>query len=44
LPVSLQPLDVITIGLSTVGICFLATLYPAASASTLDPVDGIRYG
>jgi ABC-type lipoprotein release transport system permease subunit len=25
-------------------ICFLATLYPAASASALDPVEGIRYG
>jgi lipoprotein-releasing system permease protein len=44
LPVSLQPLDVIIIGLSTVVICFLATLYPATSASALDPVDGIRYG
>jgi lipoprotein-releasing system permease protein len=44
LPVSLQPVDVITIGISTIAICFLATLYPAVSASTLDPVDGIRYG
>ncbi len=44
LPVSLESLDVIVIGLSTVVICFLATLYPAASASALDPVDGIRYG
>lgn len=44
LPVSLQLTDVMTIGLSTVVICFLATLYPAASASALDPVDGIRYG
>ncbi|BBO74009.1 ABC transporter permease [Desulfosarcina widdelii] len=44
LPVSLQPLDVLAIGLCTVIICFLATLYPAASASALDPVDGIRYG
>ncbi|MEE4111520.1 MAG: lipoprotein-releasing ABC transporter permease subunit [Desulfobacteraceae bacterium] len=44
LPVSLQWVDVMTIGLSTVVICFLATLYPAASASGLDPVDGIRYG
>ncbi len=44
LPVSLQPVDVFTIGLCTVVICFLATLYPAASASALDPVDGIRYG
>jgi lipoprotein-releasing system permease protein len=44
LPVSLQLTDVLVIGLSTVGICFLATIYPATSASTLDPVDGIRYG
>jgi lipoprotein-releasing system permease protein len=44
LPVSLQPIDVLVIGLSTVAICFLATLYPASSASSLDPVDGIRYG
>jgi lipoprotein-releasing system permease protein len=44
LPVSLQLVDVLTIGLSTVVICFLATLYPAASASALDPVEGIRYG
>jgi lipoprotein-releasing system permease protein len=44
LPVSMQPVDVIVIGLSTVAICFLATLYPAVSASALDPVDGIRYG
>lgn len=44
LPVSLQPLDVLVIALSAVAICFLATLYPAASASSLDPVNGIRYG
>ena len=43
LPVSLQAVDVLAIGLCTVVICFLATLYPAASASSLDPVDGIRY-
>ncbi|BBO81475.1 lipoprotein-releasing ABC transporter permease subunit [Desulfosarcina ovata] len=44
LPVSLNMLDVVTIGICTVMICFLATLYPAISASSLDPVDGIRYG
>ena len=44
LPVSLQVVDVLTIGFCAVVICFLATLYPAASASSLDPVDGIRYG
>jgi len=44
LPVSLQPVDVLTIALFTMGICFLASLYPAVNASSLDPVDGIRYG
>ena len=44
LPVNLQAFDVLVIGLSTVLICFLATLYPASNASSLDPVDGIRYG
>jgi lipoprotein-releasing system permease protein len=44
LPVNLQTVDVLVIGISTVLICFLATLYPATSASALDPVDGIRYG
>lgn len=44
LPVSLNLTDVVTIGICTVVICLLATLYPAASASALDPVEGIRYG
>ena len=44
LPVQLQPSDVLVIGISTVMICFVATLYPASRASALDPVDGIRYG
>jgi lipoprotein-releasing system permease protein len=44
LPVSLQLFDVLVIGISTVLICFFATLYPAVSASTLDPIEGIRYG
>ncbi|PIE66691.1 MAG: lipoprotein-releasing system transmembrane subunit LolC [Deltaproteobacteria bacterium] len=44
LPVRLHPVDGIIIGVSTLVICFLATLYPASSASSLDPVEGIRYG
>ena len=44
LPVELQTLDVLIIGVSTVLICFIATLYPATTASALNPVDGIRYG
>jgi lipoprotein-releasing system permease protein len=44
LPVQLQALDVLTIALAAVGICFLATLYPARQAARLNPVDAIRYG
>ncbi|MGA6924783.1 MAG: lipoprotein-releasing ABC transporter permease subunit [Desulfosarcina sp.] len=44
LPVSLQPMDALIIAFATVAICFLATLYPATSAASLSPVDGIRYG
>ena len=44
LPVQLQVIDVLTIALAAVGICFLATLYPARQAARLNPVDAIRYG
>ncbi len=44
LPVQLQATDVFTIALAAIGICFLATLYPARQAARLNPVDAIRYG
>jgi len=44
LPVQLQVADVLTIALAAIGICFLATLYPARQAARLNPVDAIRYG
>ncbi len=44
LPVQLQATDVFTIALAAIGICFLATLYPALQAARLNPVDAIRYG
>jgi len=44
LPVQLQTVDVLTIALAALGICFLATLYPARQAARLNPVDAIRYG
>jgi lipoprotein-releasing system permease protein len=44
LPVQLQIADVLTIAFSAIGICFLATLYPARQAARLNPVDAIRYG
>ena len=44
LPVQLQTMDVVSIALAAIGICFLATLYPARQAARLNPVDAIRYG
>jgi len=44
LPVSLRYIDVLVIGISSMVISFLACLYPAISASSLNPVEGIRYG
>ena len=44
LPVRLLPLDVLGIGLAAMGICLLATLYPAHQAARLNPVETIRHG
>lgn len=44
LPVRLEALDVLMIGVAAIVICFLATLYPARKASGIDPVEAIRYG
>lgn len=43
LPVSLRVTDVIVIAISSIVLCFLATIYPASRASKLDPVKAIRY-
>ena len=44
LPVALNPTDVLAVALSTLLICFLATLYPAHQAAKLNPVEAIRHG
>ena len=44
LPVVLNPADVLTVAVSTLLICFLATLYPAHQAARLNPVEAIRHG
>ncbi len=44
LPVQLEWLDVSLIAGAALAICYLATLYPAAQASKVNPVEAIRYG
>ena len=44
LPVKLDVVDVFSIIIAALVICFLATLYPARQAAKLNPVDAIRYG
>ena len=43
LPVVVQYDTVALVALAAVGICFLATLYPATIAARIRPVDGLRY-
>jgi lipoprotein-releasing system permease protein len=41
--VRLELLDMTLIGLAAMGLCFVATLYPARKASRLNPADALRY-
>ncbi|MGA3083190.1 MAG: lipoprotein-releasing ABC transporter permease subunit [Thermodesulfobacteriota bacterium] len=43
LPVLMKGWDILMIVASALGICLLATLYPAWQASRLDPAEAIRY-
>ena len=43
LPVDMDPLTFLVIGLVSVAICYLATLYPAYQASKIDPAEALRY-
>ncbi len=42
-PVKIEPLYFIYVGLASLVICFLATLYPSFQASRKDPVEALRY-
>ena len=43
LPVDMQVLDFLLVSLVSLGICLLASIYPARKAASLMPVDAIRY-
>ncbi len=43
LPSNVEPIFVLSIVLVSIGISFLATIYPSWKASKFDPVEGIRY-
>jgi lipoprotein-releasing system permease protein len=43
LPIRVNPMEVIMVGSITLIICFIATLYPAVKATSLRPVEGLRY-
>ena len=42
-PFIVQPIDFLVVVVSTIAICFLATIYPSRQASRLDPVQALRF-
>ena len=43
LPIRMESMDFIIIGIAAIGLCLLAAVYPARRAAMLDPVKAIRY-
>jgi lipoprotein-releasing system permease protein len=43
LPVHIDPVEFISVGLAAVAVCLVVTIYPAKLASRLRPVDALRY-
>lgn len=43
LPVRLEAIDLISIGVAAFLLCFLATIYPARRAASLSPSEALRY-
>jgi lipoprotein-releasing system permease protein len=43
LPVAISPLEVVAVGVATLLICFVATIYPSLRAARMPPVDGLRH-
>ncbi len=44
LPVQMDLVEVVLVGLAALGICLVATIWPAREAAALEPVDGLRHG
>jgi lipoprotein-releasing system permease protein len=42
LPFRVQPLDVLTVVVSALAVCLIATLYPSRQASRIDPAEALR--
>ncbi len=43
LPVQMEALDLVGIGVAAMILCFVATIYPALQASRLNPADALRF-
>jgi lipoprotein-releasing system permease protein len=43
LPVHIDPVEFVSVGLAAVAVCLVVTIYPAKLASRLRPVDALRY-
>lgn len=43
MPIVMRVSEITAVGLAALGLCCLATLYPALLASRIRPVDGLRY-
>ena len=43
LPIAVNPVDFALVAVSAIVICTLATVYPALAASSIRPVDGLRF-
>ena len=43
LPIVMRTGEIVTVAASALGLCFLATVYPARLAARMRPADGLRY-